>query len=58
MVDPPVLVKAHINQSIVATPAICVDDAGNIRLASNDGLQRAFGGMGHDLCIDAAASLE
>ena len=38
VIDPQVLVKAHINQPIVATPLICRDDAGNVSFASNNGL--------------------
>ena len=58
MIDSQVFVKAHINQAIVATPTICMDDAGNVGFASNDGLQRAFGGIWHDLRVDAVAPLE
>ena len=58
VVDPQVLVKADIDQAIVATPASCVNDAGNDSLVSTDGLQRAFRGNGHDLGADAVTSLE
>ncbi len=58
VIDPQVLVKANINQPIVATPATCVDDACNASLASNNGLQRAFGGIWLDLRVDAVASFK
>ena len=56
--DPKVLVKAHVHQPVVASPAISVNDAGNVGLAPDDGLQGAFGGIGHDLGVDTVASLE
>lgn len=30
MIDPKMLVKAHIDQAVIAAPAISVDDAGNV----------------------------
>jgi len=58
VIDPQVLVKANINQPIVATPPICMDDAGNVSFASNNGLQGAFGGIWHDLRVDVVASFK
>lgn len=58
VVDSQMFVKANINQSVVTAPAVGVDDAGYVSLASNDGLQRAFGGIGHDLCVDALTTFE
>ena len=40
------LIKAHINQAIVAAPAIGMNHASYIRLASDDGLQDRFGAFG------------
>ena len=58
VVDPKMLVKAHINQTIVAAPAISVDDACYIGFTSDDGLQYGLGGVGNNFCINAAAALE
>ncbi len=56
--DAKVLVKAHVHQAVVATPAVGVDNAGNVGLAADDGLQGALGGIGNNLRVDAVASLE
>ena len=37
-IDPKVLVKAHIHQAIVGTPAVCMNDTGNVGSPPNDGL--------------------
>ena len=58
MVYTQVLVKADINEAIVASPAICMNDAGNVGFASNDGLQSAFGRVRHDFGVDAVAAFE
>lgn len=58
MIDPKMLVKAHINQAVIATPAIGVDDAGDVSAPPNDGLQCAFGGIRDDLGVDAVTALE
>ena len=42
MVDSQVFVKADIDQSVVAPPAVSVDDTGNIGFASDDRLQDDF----------------
>lgn len=42
MVDSKVLVKANIDQTIVATPAIGVDDTQRISFASDNRLQRTL----------------
>jgi len=49
VIDPKVLVKADVYQPIVATPTIGMDDAGDVYLAPNNGLQCGFGGIGDDL---------
>lgn len=47
VVNPQMFVKANIDQPVIAMLKIRVDDAGNIALAPNDGLQRTFGGIRH-----------
>lgn len=58
MIDTEVLCKADIHQSVIATPAIRVNDAVGIDLAADDGLQRGFGGIGDDFGVDAVIALE
>jgi|GEM_PF-1588093 len=58
MIDPEVLVKADVHQPIVAAPAVCVDDATDVGLAPDNGLQRRFGGVGDDFGVDAIAAFE
>ena len=56
--DPKVLVKAHVHQAVIAAPAVGMDDAGNVGLAPDDGLQCALGGIGHDLGVNTVSALE
>jgi len=58
MIDPKVLFQAEVTPSIVALPATGVDEAVGDHFAADDGLQRGFGSIGHDFCIDTIASLE
>ena len=58
MVDPEMLVKTNIHQSIVPPPTIGMNHAVNTCLSPDDGLQRAFGGIRHDLGINTITSLE
>jgi len=58
MIDPEMPVKADIHQSIVATPAVGVDDAVDVSLASDNGLQYGFGGVGYDFGVNAIVVLE
>lgn len=58
MIDPKVLVQTPINQPIVASPAIGVDDAIGVNFATDDGLQRGFGGIWDDFGINAVATFE
>ena len=58
VVDPKVLFQADVNQAIVARPTIGMNDAVGVNFASNNGLQRSFGGIGHDFCVDAVSSFE
>ena len=58
MIDPKVLVQAPINQPIVASPTIGMDDAVGVHFAADAGLQRGLGGIGNDLGINAVTALE
>ena len=58
VVDPQVLVKPHIDQAVVAAPAVGVNHAGDVGLAPDDGLKNGFGGIGHDLGVHIVAALE
>lgn len=58
MVDPKVLLQANVHQSVIATPAIGMNDAVGIDLAADDGLQRGFGGIGDDFGVHAVIALE
>ena len=53
-----VFIKAYVNQSVIATPAVSVYNASYISLASNNGLERGFGSIWDDFCVDTVASLE
>jgi len=52
------LVKTDVHQPVVATPAVVVDDAVDVGLAPDDGLQRGLGGVGDDLGVDALTTFE
>ena len=52
VVDPKVLFQADVNQAIVARPTVGMNDAVGVNFASNNGLQRGFGGIGDDFGID------
>jgi len=58
VVDPEMLVKADVHQPIVATPAVGVDDAVDVGLAPDNGLQRGLGGVGDDFGVDAITAFE
>jgi len=58
VVAPEVPVKTDVHQPIDAAPAVCVDDAADVGFARNDGLQRGFGGVGDNFCVDAIAAFE
>jgi len=58
VIDPKVLVKADVYQPIVATPTIGMDDAGDVHLAPNNGLQCGFVGIGDDFGVDAIIAFE
>jgi len=52
MIDSKMLVEADIDQAIVPTPAIRMDDRGGIDVAPDNALERSFGAIGNDLGID------
>ena len=58
VVNPKVLFQADVNQAIVARPTVGMNDAVGVNFASNNGLQRGFGGIGHDFCVDAVSLFE
>ena len=49
--DPQMFVKADIHQPVIAAPAVRVNHAGNIGLASDDGLKDDLGGR--SVIVDA-----
>lgn len=58
VVDSQVLAITHIDQAVVAAPAVGVDHALGFHFASYDRLQRGFGAVGHDLGVDLAIALK
>jgi hypothetical protein len=58
MVDPKVFIKANVDQTIIATPAIGVDDAQRISFASDNCLQGSFGRIRNNLRVNLIASLK
>jgi len=58
VIDPEMFVKTNVYQPVVAAPAIGVDDAVDVGLAPDDGLQRGLGGVGDNFGVDAAVAFE
>ena len=58
MMDPQVLGVAHVDQAVVAGPAVAVDDRVQANPATNRFLQRLFLHIRHDLRINPIASFE
>src|SRR5690606_11286832 len=58
MLDAQVLGVADVDQAVVAAPAVGVDDAVEVDLASNGLLQGLFATIGDDLGVDLAVALE
>lgn len=58
MIDSEVLNRADINQAIIATPPITVDDSFGSCSTANNGLQRGFFAVRDDLRVDAAVAFE
>jgi hypothetical protein len=52
MIDPKVFIKANINQPIVTSPAIGVDNAQRISFASDNRLQRALRSIWNNLGVN------
>ena len=57
MVDAEVAVT-EVDQAIVASPAVGVDDGAGVHPASDDALQGWLGAVGNDLSVDLALALE
>ena len=58
MIDAKMLSIPNIHESIVATPTIGVDHAFQRDTAPDDGLQRGFGAIRHNFCVDFSVALE
>ena len=58
MIDSKVLFQAEVNQPIVASPAVSVDEAIRVHFAADDGLQRGFVSIRDDFGIDTIAWFE
>ena len=58
MLDSKVLRVADINQTVVAAPAITVDDRLGCDPTATNGLYSSFPTVGHNLCIDLAVALQ
>jgi len=56
--DPEMLVKADVHQPVVAASAVGVDDAVDVCLAPDNGLQRGLRSVGDDFGVDAIAAFE
>ena len=53
-----VLGVADVDQAVVASPAVAVNDAGQVDLAANGLQQRVFLGVGNDLGVNMAVAFE
>ena len=58
VIDPQMLVKSDIDQTIIASPAIGMDHRTGFDMTANDRLQRGFGTIWHDLRLDLAMVFE
>ena len=58
VIDTQVLAVADVNQAIVATPAIGVDDAVQGDPTADNALQRSLSAVRDDFCVDAAVAFE
>ena len=58
VVDPEMLLIAYINQAVIATPSIGMDDAFDADSTSDNRLKRGTAAIRHDLGIDLALALE
>ena len=44
-------VVAHVDQAVVAAPAVGIDHGGGVDFAPDDALQRRFRAIGHDFRV-------
>ena len=58
MPDAEVLGVADVDQAVIASPAVAVNDAGQVDLAANRLQKRGFLGVGNDLRVDVAVAFE
>ncbi len=58
MVNPEVLIKADIDQSIIATPSVGMDCGIGRHMPTNNGLQCRFRAIWNNLCISFFLALE
>ena len=58
VIHPEMLIKAQIDQAVITAPAIGMDHAFHCGLAADNGLQRGFSGIRHDLSVDTAVALQ
>ena len=58
VIDPQMLVKTDIDQTIIASPAIGMDHRIRFDMTPDDRLQRGLGTIRHDLGVDFAMAFE
>ena len=58
VVDPEMLVETDIDQAIIATPAVGMDDRTQVDFAPDHRLERGFGAIGDDFGVDLALAFE
>lgn len=58
MINPKVFIKANINQPIVTSPAIGVDDTQRISFASDNRLQGTLRSIWNNLCVNLIAAFK
>ena len=56
--DPEMLVEAEVDQAVVASPAVGMEDGFGSDSAANHSLESGFGGIRHDLGVDLVPSFE
>ena len=58
VVDPEMLLIAYINQAVIATPSIGMDDTFDADSTSDDRLKRGTAAIRHDLGVNLALAFE
>lgn len=58
MMDPQMLLITDVNQAVITTPAVGMDDDLGLYFAPNHGQKRAFGAVGDNLGVDPALAFE